>query len=466
MTRSSTPNILLILTDNTGWGDWGAYGGGALRGAPSPCIDQLAAQGMRLQNFNTEAQCTPSRAALLTGRLAVRCGTQSVPVGTAFYGLVPWEVTLAQALSEAGYATGAFGKWHLGRTPGRWPTDRGFDQWYGIPNSTDESVWMTPEAIQANSVTADAKVAEADEPWIMEGRKGSEPERVTVYDLTQRRLIDAELTRRAIDFMQRNRSRDQPFFAYVPLTATHYPTLPHPDFAGASGHGDYADMLVQTDDYVGRMMDALTELGIEDDTVVIFTADNGVEHPDVGDGQFGGWAGPWDGTYFTAMEGGLRTPFIMRWPGKVPAGAVNNEIVHLVDIFPTLAAFAGARVPDDRPIDGIDMADFFCGKRAQSGREGFVIYVGDDLRAVKWRNWKWHYAWQETIFAPVERFSTAPKVVDLIRDPRERRQAVVPFNTWIQYPVSKLVFEFQRSVQQYPNVPVGAPDSYRPPWLS
>lgn len=460
--QAAQPNVLLILTDNTGWGDWGAYGGGALRGAPSPRIDQLAAEGMRLENFNAEAQCTPSRAALMTGRLAVRGGAQNVPIGTSFYGLVPWEVTLAEALSDAGYATGAFGKWHLGRTPGRWPTDQGFDEWYGIPNSTDEAVWTTPEVLQEYSVPADAQVPEADQPWIMEGRKGSEPQRVKLYDLNERRLIDAELTRRAIDFMKRNVRSGKPFFAYVPLTATHYPTLPHPDFAGKSGHGDYADMLVQTDHYVGRMLDALTELGVEDDTVVIFASDNGVEDPDAGDGQFSGWSGPWAGTYVTAMEGGIRVPFIMRWPGKVPAGAVNNAIVHLVDIFPTLAAFAGAKVPDDRPIDGIDMADFFLGKREDSGREGFVIYVGDDLRAVKWRNWKIHYAWQETKYSPVERFSTAPKVVDLTRDPREERQAAEPYNTWIFY-ANTITTDFRRSVEQCPNVPVGSLDSYKPP---
>lgn len=117
--ETSPPNILLILTDNTGWGDWGVYGGGALRGAPSPRIDKLASEGMRLQNFNTEAQCTPSRAALMTGRLAIRSGAQSIPLGTPLYGLIPWEETLAESLSDAGYATGIFGKWHLGRTPGR-----------------------------------------------------------------------------------------------------------------------------------------------------------------------------------------------------------------------------------------------------------------------------------------------------------------------------------------------------------
>ena len=457
------PNILLILTDNTGWGDWGAYGGGALRGAPSPRIDKLAEEGTRLLNFNTEPQCTPSRAALMTGRHAIRSGTQSVPIGTALYGLVPWEITLAETLSDAGYATACFGKWHLGRTPGRWPTDRGFDEWYGIPNSTDESVWMTPDALTRFSVPGDVNLADSDKSWVMAGERGSQPKRHKLYDLNERRLIDAELTRRTIAFMTRSKSAGKPFFAYVPLTATHYPTLPHPDFVGKSGHGDYADMLVQTDHYVGQMLDAINQLGIGKDTIVIFTADNGAEDPNVGDGQYSGWTGPWAGTYFTAMEGGLRTPFIIRWPGKVPAGKVSNEIVHVVDVFPTLAAFSGAKVPHDRAIDGVNMAAFLLGKRETSGREGFVIFVGDDLRAVKWRNWKVHFAWQETKLSPVERFSTVPKVVDLTRDPRETRQAAEPYNTWIQYPTTQLVLDYKASLRKYPNVPLGAPDSYLPP---
>ena len=121
------PNIVFILTDNTGWGDWGPYGGGAMRGAASPNVDRLAAEGMRLENFNTEPQCTPSRSAIMTGRFAVRSGTQSIPIGTNLYGLVPWEITIADSLSTAGYATAAFGKWHLGQTAGRFPTDHGFD---------------------------------------------------------------------------------------------------------------------------------------------------------------------------------------------------------------------------------------------------------------------------------------------------------------------------------------------------
>jgi arylsulfatase len=459
---ASKPNILFILMDNTGWGDFGAYGGGLLRGAPTPNIDRLASEGTRLLNFNTEPQCTPSRSALMTGRFAIRSGTQTVPVGTRRYGLVPWERTIASALSDVGYATGLFGKWHLGQTAGRLPTDKGFDEWFGIPNSAGESVWSSQEWESRNSNIGDINLAEDEQQWVMEGVKGAPATKLYRFDLESRRAIDAEITKRAIAFMKKSHRNGKPFFAYVPYTAMHFPTIPHPDFAGKSGHGDYADMLVQTDHYIGLLQAALSDLGIAKDTIVILTADNGVEDPGNGAGQYTGWSGPWAGTYFTAMEGGLRTPFIIRWADKVPAGAVNNQIVHLVDMFPTLAGFAGAKIPTDRPIDGIDMSTFFLGRKDTSGRDGFPIFVGDDLRAVKWHDWKQHYAWAPSKYSPVERYSTAAKLIDLIRDPREERQALEPFNGWTQFPMARLREKFLGSVKAFPNIPPGAGDDFVP----
>jgi arylsulfatase A-like enzyme len=463
-TEQDRPNILLILLDNTGWGDFGCYGGGALRGAPSPRIDKLASEGMLLQNFNTEPQCTPSRSALMTGRHAIRSGTQSVPVGLPYYGLVPWEITIAELLSDAGYSTGIFGKWHLGKTPGRFPTDQGFDEWYGIPNSTDECLWVSPEATASNPNSRDIRgsIPTHELPWIMEARKGESPTKQELYDVEQRRLIDAELTRRAIDFMGRSSKAGKPFFAYVPLTAMHYPTLPHPSFASNTGNGDYADMLVQTDHYLGQMVDALQGLGIEANTIVIFAADNGAEDPENGGGLMSGWTGPWAGTYFTALEGGLRAPCVIRWPGNIPAGQESNEIVHIVDLFPTLAKMAGLEAPTDRLIDGVDQSEFLLGKSEKSNREGFAIFVGETLHGAKWRNWKVHLVWQETKFSTQQLFSTVPKVVDLITDPREERNVAEPYNTWLQYPGMKLLVEFQQSMLKHPNVPLGAPDSYSP----
>jgi hypothetical protein len=191
----SKPNIVFVLMDNLGYGELGVYGGGVLRGAPTLRIDQLAAEGTRLTNFNVEAQCTPSRSAIMTGRFPIRSGTQSIPVGGEFDGLTRWEVTIADTLSAAGYATGAFGKWHLGSVPERLPNRRGFDEWYGIPRTTDEAFW--PDSPQA--------VASGAPPMhVMEGRKGEDARDVMVYDLKERRLIDEEITRRTIDFMKRS----------------------------------------------------------------------------------------------------------------------------------------------------------------------------------------------------------------------------------------------------------------------
>ncbi len=458
------PNILFIMTDNTGWGDYGCYGGGIVRGAPTPNIDKLADEGLRLTNFNTEAQCTPSRSALMTGRFSIRSGTYAIPIGEQLYGLVPWEQTIAESFSEAGYATAIFGKWHLGQTPGRFPTDQGFDEWYGIPN-TDESLWAAKEEmIRFSSVkdAAEAKKLYDFTPWLLEGKRGQEPKKVRVFTPDERRLVDAELTRRAIDFMERKVKEKKPFFVYVPLLALHFPVLPHPDFEGKSGHGFYADLILQTDHYLGQMLKALDRLGIADNTIVVFTADNGVEHPDNGNGEYTGWTGPWRGTYFTAMEGGIRTPFMVRWPGHIPAGRASDEIVHIVDMFPTLAGLTDAKVPDDRVIDGVDHSAFFLGKTQKSAREGFVIYVGNQLTAWKWRTWKAHFAWQPTKYHTRQPFSTIPKLVNLVTDPREERNVAEPYNGWLQYIMVEQVGGFRKSLEENPVVPMGAPDDWTP----
>jgi arylsulfatase len=344
------PNIVLVFLDNFGWGEPGFNGGGIIRGAPTPRIDQIAAEGLRLTNFNVEVQCTPSRSALMTGRYAIRSGNGTVPLGEGVYGLVQWEVTMAEMLSAAGYATGMYGKWHLGRTEGRFPTDQGFDEWYGIPNSTDESVYSEMPGF------AESGVAES---YVMEGQKGSAPKKVRPYRLDYRPLIDRDLTDRAIDFMQRQAQADKPFFVYLPYTATHFPTMPHPDFVGKTGNGAWADLLAQIDSYTGELLDTLDELGIADDTIFIFTADNGPEalgyestNMTVETAMHGS-PGPWRSTLFTSYEGALRVPFAVRWPGRIAAGKSSDEIVHAMDLFPTLAKIAGGAVPIDRPIDGV-----------------------------------------------------------------------------------------------------------------
>ncbi|MCP4332621.1 MAG: sulfatase-like hydrolase/transferase, partial [Gammaproteobacteria bacterium] len=394
----------------------------------------------------------------MTGRYATRSGNGTVPLGEGVYGLVQWEITMAEMLSEAGYATGMYGKWHLGRTKGRFPTDQGFDEWYGIPNSTDESVYSSLQGFAESGLP---------ETYVMEATKGKTPKKVRPYRLDYRPLIDRDLTDRAINFMQRQAKDKKPFFVYLPYTATHFPTIPHPDFAGKSGNGPWADLLMQIDSYTGELLSTIEDLGISKDTIFIFTADNGPEALDSGDTNLtvenavNGSPGPWRGTLFTGFEGALRVPFAIRWPDKIAAGRSSDEIVHEMDLFPTLARIAGGKVPDDRAIDGQDMTDFLVGKQEQSGRDGFVVYMGKDIFGVKWKNWKLHFKEQEAWNSAMDTY-TMPRVYNLLADPQERDNVLFP-NTWVPKAALPQLEEHVISLKKFPPVPTGAPDPYKPP---
>lgn len=440
------PNVVLILADNLGWGELGCYGGGAIRGAPTPRIDALAAQGTQFMNFNVESDCVPTRSALMTGRHPIRTGAmQSVPAGLP-QGLIPWERTLAEAFSAQGYATAMYGKWHLGDKEGRYPKDKGFDEWYGIPRTTNESMFM-------DSVGFDPEVVEV--PYVMEGYKGRPAEKRERYDLEMRRCIDEDLTRRSCDFIKRHAGKT-PFFLYVPLTQMHFPTIPHRAYEGKTGKGDFADSLVEMDDRVGQIIDAVQDSGAAQDTVFIFASDNGPEYRR----PWRGSAGMWTGTYHTAMEGALRVPLIVRWPGKVPAGRQTNEIIHVVDLFPTLANIASLEVPDDRPIDGVDQSAFVLGQQERSAREGFVYYIKTELRAAKWRDWKMHFVWEVEPNDGAKHLET-PYVFNIVQDPKEESD-VNSTQGWVRGPLRRMINAFQDSLKRHPSVPPGAPDSYIP----
>ena len=443
------PNILFVFVDNLGYGELGCYGGGEVRGVPTPNIDRLAAEGMRLTNMNMEAQCTPSRSAVMTGRLPIRSGTVRIPLPGRPSGLTRWEVTLAELLSSQGYRCGHYGKWHLGDSPRRQPHERGFDEWWGLTETHDSSLWSTEAGYDPAVVPPEQ---------LLEGRRGEPSAPVGDYDVAQRALFDAEAFGRGEDFMRRCVSEGQPFFLYLPLAFPHFPTLPHPDYAGVTGLGEFTDAFRETDDRVGRLVGVLDELDIAGDTLVIFTSDNGAE--DVL--PWRGWTGPWGGSYFTAMEGSLRVPFIARWPGRIPAGRSSNELAHATDIFTTLARSAGAEIPADRPIDGIDLMPMLEGASDSSGRESVLCFVADRLHAVKWRNWKLHFIWQEYMGDPPIELSI-PRAFNLYDDPRERHDVFLPSNTWVQRPVMAAVAEFWDSVAAHPLIPVGAEDPYVPP---
>ena len=444
---SEKPNIVVMMVDNLGWGELGVYGGGELRGAATPRLDKLAKEGMRLQNFNVEPQCTPTRSAFMTGRRPIRSGTTKVVWGM-LYGLTNWEITMAELMSEAGYATGMYGKWHIGDIPSRFPSDQGFDEWYGVANTTDESDYSSQFQFDPAAST---------HPIIVEARKGEIPKEVKPYNIESRRTIDSELNERAIDFMRKSVEAKKPFFAFIPYTQPHLPTLPHPDFDGKTGNGHYADVLAEIDYRAGQILDTIDELKIRDNTVVIWLSDNGPEYfyP------YHGTAGPWRGNYFTAWEGSMRAPFLIRWPGKIPAGSISNEIIHVVDLMPTLGRIAGYRVPDDRIIDGVDQLDFFMGKENKSNREGFIIYNNDDIYGYKWRNWKMHLVELENMNSE-PRPLNVPRVYNLITDPKEEYNMAAEA-TWVLPVLFKKIVAFQQTLVHEPPIQLGTPEPYEPP---
>jgi arylsulfatase len=437
---SQRPNVVFMFADNLGWGEVGVYG--SVRGVPTPRIDRIAAEGIRLNNFNVEYSCTVSRAALLTGRYAIRTGAAQAN------GMTLWEITIAEVLKSVGYATALFGKWHLGGNnwANRAPTNQGFDEWYGIPLTSNEAQTTTMPGFDPTTTEA---------PYIWEGKAGEPSRKVKVFDLDTRRTLDRESAQRGIAFMEKSVKERKPFFLYYPITQIHFPTLPHPDFAGKTGAGDIGDSMADVDYNVGLVLDSIKKLGIERNTIVFWCTDNGAEirRP------WRGSSGPWTGFYNTVMEGGIRTPCIIRWPGRIPAGRVSNEIVHEIDFLPTLAAAAGAEVPKDRAIDGVNQLPFLEGKQQKSNRDTVIFYTGNQIRAVKWKDWKFHYAFQ-----PEPGVNAAPlmRLFNLRSDPKEESD-IKDTNPWAISVMDKIVADFVASTQRYPHVPTNATDPYTPP---
>ena len=445
------PNIVFILVDNIGWGAFGVYGGTI----PTPRIDKLASEGIRFNNYNVEAQCTPTRSALMTGRHPVRSGTFKVPFpGEGLSGLAPWEYTTAELLSDAGYATAMYGKWHLGDHQGRLPNDQGFDEWWGIPNTSDEAAYSAWPLFKESGLP---------EPMIWEGKKGEPSKPVMPFDLKVRPLMDGNyVIPKTVEYIKRNAAAKKPFFVYVGYTEMHPPVIGHPDFVGKSTErgGLYADIIGEMDYRVGQVLDAVKEAGIDDNTIVILSSDNGSGGaiPQLG----GCMNGPWRGDFLNApFEGCMRVPAIIRWPGKVPAGVVTNEMLAAVDWLPTLAGIVGASesVPKDRPIDGVDASAFMLGKSNTTGRDSYMFFgVDGALLSIKWKIYKAIFRYTET--PAIEKPYITPQFplfYDLTSDPHEDNNLFDSDLTcgWMLAPCFKLIGEYQRGLKQYPNIKPG-----------
>jgi len=449
--QQKKPNIVFILLDNIGWGTFGVYGGTI----PTPRIDKFASEGIRFNNYNVEAQCTPTRSAILTGRHPVRSGTIRVPYpGEGEAGMAPWEYTTAKLLSDAGYATALYGKWHLGEHEGRLPNDQGFDEWWGIKNTSDEAGYSAWPLFKESGMP---------EPMIWEGKKGEPSKPVMPFDLKVRPILDGDyIIPKTIEYIKRNAAAKNPFFVYVGYTELHPPVIGHPDFVGKSTQrgGLYADIIGEMDYRVGQVLDAVKEAGIDDNTIVILSSDNGSGGAML---QLGGCMnGPWRGDFLNApFEGSMRVPAIIRWPGKVPAGVVTNEMLAAVDWLPTLAGIVGASesVPKDRPIDGVDASAFMLGKSNTTGRDSYMFFgVDGGLLSIKWKIYKTIFRYTET--PAVEKPYITPQFplfYDLTSDPHEDNNLFDSDLTcgWMLAPCFKLIGEYQRGLKQYPNIKPG-----------
>ncbi len=390
------PNIVLIYADDLGYGDLGTYGHPTIR---TPHLDALAREGVKLTGFYSAAPvCTPARAALLTGRYPIRSGMTGVFFPEDTTGLPPEEWTLAEALQGAGYQTALVGKWHLGSAPGFRPTDHGFDAFYGLLYSND----MMPPWVDTE---VPLRLWRANEP-------------VEEYPIDQSTLT-RRLTEEAVRFIQN--AGDTPFFLYLPHPMPHVPVYRSEAFAGVSAGGRYGDVVEELDWSVGEIVRALEATDRRDQTIVIFTSDNGanVASPrfftddrivptDVGSN------GPFRGNKRLTLEGGMRVPGIVSWPGRLPAGAVRTGMASAMDLFPTLLAFAGVDpVSAPRPFDGRDLGDFLAAGTASP--HDYLFYFREDrLQGVRDSTWKFRLCRDADSCAGV------PELYQIQQDPYER----------------------------------------------
>jgi arylsulfatase A len=415
------PNIIFIFADDLGYGDGGCYGA---KGFQTPNLDRMAAEGLRLTSFYTGCPvCSGSRAALLTGRHYQRVGVPAVMFPANKTGLNPNEITIAALLKRLGYATFIIGKWHLGHLPAYLPTRHGFDSYFGIPYSNDMS--LDPQTAKF------AKNVLFREGMTEEKARTEKPKNHKVPLMRGEEVIEypadqTTLTRRYTDEAIRliRASKDRPFFLYLAHTMPHVPLAVSPAYKGRT-KTLFGDVMEELDASVGEVLKAVKDTGLDRKTLVIFTSDNGAHQ---------GSAGPLRGRKATMYEGGFRVPCIMRWPGKVPAGAETGEVAATVDILPTLARLAGGQPPDDRPIDGKDIrALLFGAPGAKSPHEFYML--AHDGGAVRSGPWKF-YPWPES----------QAKDKKAKSDPPPKRPAVQ------LYDLSKDLSETRNIAEQHPEV--------------
>ena len=346
--EGTKPNILFILTDDQGYGDLSCYGA---KDMATPNIDKLAAEGMTFKSFYVHNRCSPTRAAFMTGCHAGRTGINKVVYRWEGNGIHENEITVAELLRDSGYATGIIGKWHLGEWEKFNPVNHGFDSFYGIFHADDTN----------KGIFKDRKMVEKIEGGSTNG------------------IYSPKFLQAGIDFIKSN--KDKPFFLYYASPLPHVKWIPHKDFAGKSKQGTYGDVIQEIDWQVGGLLETLDELGVSDNTLVVYASDNGPQLNVEGHGS----ASPLRDGKWTNFEGGIRVPCLMRWPEKIPAGSINNQITGIIDMLPTFCALSGAEVPTDRVIDGKNILPYLFGEEVKVPIHERFIVPGSTIRHGDWK---------------------------------------------------------------------------------
>ncbi len=403
------PNVLMIYADDLGYGDLGCYGS-RLR---TPNLDRMAAEGMRFtQHTSANPVCSPSRAALMTGRYPTRVGVPRVLSAKDTNGLPDSEVTMAQMLKARNYKTMCVGKWHLGHLPQYLPTNRGFDEYFGIPYSND----MRPTMLMRNTEII-------EEP-------------------AKQETLTPRYTEQALKFIEK--SKDSPFFLYFAHTYPHIPLHASERFRGKSPLGLYGDVIEELDWSVGEVLAALKKNGLDNNTLVLFSSDNGP--------WYQGSPGRLRGRKAMTWEGGVRVPFLARFPGRIPKGRVSNALTSMMDIFPTVGRLCGAPAPKN-PVDGIDIWPVLSGQQAELEREALLYFDNVDIQCARWGRWKLHVARHNMVpYSPAPREGkinfpvNPPELYDLANDPDESYN-VAPENPKI---VAEIQARIERLMEGFP----------------
>jgi arylsulfatase len=504
--QDKRPNIVMLMTDDTGWNDFGAYsGGGAALGHPTPNLDRLASEGAMFTSWYGQASCTAGRASFMTGRIPIRSAL-SIVVAPGDENFLRKETpTIAEFFRNNGYTTYFSGKWHLGDKPEAYPIEHGFDEmkafaayYPGVYTYSDTSPWFHPWFPSFNKEYAEQyfKIVNMFE-W--EGVAGQPATKVGEFSWDYLSTFDVRQADYAIEYIKKHAKDDKPFFMDVNFMKMHNPNNPAPNFAGRSHLGRYSDSIMELDDNIGRIVDAIRAEA--PDTIVIVTADNGAwqdAYPDAGTHPFRGEKG-------SAFEAGWRVPGIMWWPNHIPAGAKYGEMMSHIDCWATLASMAGLQPPphgewkdnNGKPIyfDSIDNSAYILGKAEHSARRSWIYIDGENFGAIRvdiagdpkepWVNIAWKYMWtaKDTWLGPQQNLGSIGSLYNLTMDPFEKYDMVFngamssrmpksspgqyagEDNGWVLSLVYPALIEFDQSIIKYPSIkrfPGGASDDLMP----